>query len=84
MMGLLLKSKNLGEQVERERIENLFQKRGLEPERLELRGHSPSMEEHLAAYNDVDIALDTFPYPGCTTTAEAQWLGVTGLHVAGN
>ena len=40
---------------------------GLAPERLELRGHSPSVEEHLAAYNDVDIALDTFPYTGCTT-----------------
>ena len=37
---------------------------GLDPERLELRGHSPSLEEHLSAYNDVDIALDTFPYTG--------------------
>ena len=60
---LLLKSKNLGEQVERERIEKLFQEMGLAPERLELRGHSRSVEEHLTAYNDVDIALDTFLTP---------------------
>ena len=61
----------------------LFQEMGLAPERLELRGHSPSVEEHLAAYNDVDIALDTFPYTGCTTTADALWMGVPVLTVAG-
>ena len=81
---LLLKSKNLGEQVERERVENLFQEMGLSSERLELRGHSPSLEEHLAAYNDVDVALDTFPYTGCTTTADALWMGVPVLSVAGD
>ena len=80
---LLLKSKNLGEQVECERVRNLFQDLGLTPERLEMRGHSPSVEEHLAAYSDVDIALDTFPYTGCTTTADALWMGVPVLTVAG-
>ena len=80
---LLLKSKNLGEQVERQRVETLFQEMGLEPERIELRGHSPSLEEHLAAYNDIDIALDTFPYTGCTTTADALWMGVPVLTVSG-
>ena len=80
---LLLKSKNLGEQVERQRIETLFQEMGLAPERLELRGHSPSLEDHFAAYGDVDIALDTFPYTGCTTTADALWMGVPVLTVAG-
>ena len=80
---LLLKSKNLGEEVERQRVTKLFQELGLAPERLELRGHSPSVEEHLAAYNDVDIALDTFPYTGCTTTADALWMGVPVLTVAG-
>ena len=64
---LILKSKNLGEQVESERVATLFRELGLGAERLELRGHSPSLEEHLAAYNDIDIALDTFPYTGCTT-----------------
>ena len=47
---------------------------GLAPERLELRGHSPTVEEHLVV-NDVDIALDTF-HTGCTTTADALWMGV--------
>ena len=81
---LLLKSKNLGEEVEQSRVKSLFEQMGLAPERLELRGHSPSLEEHLAAYNDVDIALDTFPYTGCTTTADALWMGVPVLTVAGD
>ena len=81
---LLLKSKNLGEEVECQRIKNLFEGMGLSLDRLELRGHSPSVEEHLAAYNDVDIALDTFPYTGCTTTADALWMGVPVLTVAGD
>ena len=80
---LLLKSKNLGEEVERQRVATLFEAMGLAAERLELRGHSPSLEEHLAAYNDVDIATDTFPYTGCTTTADALWMGVPVLTVAG-
>ena len=80
---LVLKSKNLGEQVERQRVTSLFKEMGLSTERLELRGHSPSLEQHLDAYNDVDIALDTYPYTGCTTTADALWMGVPVLTVAG-
>ena len=58
---LVLKSKNLGEEVERERVTTLFKNLGLEEERLELRGHSPSVEDHLAAYNDIDIAPEHIP-----------------------
>ncbi|MEB3235129.1 MAG: tetratricopeptide repeat protein [Cyanobacteriota bacterium] len=81
---LLLKSKNLGEEVEQQRVRELFAALGLAPERLDLRGHSPTIEAHLASYADVDIALDTFPYTGCTTTADALWMGVPVLTVAGS
>ena len=81
---LLLKSRNLGEASEQERVRALFAGLGLAPERLTLQGHSPTVEQHLAAYSQLDIALDTFPYTGCTTSADALWMGVPVLTVAGS
>ena len=57
-----------------------FKKLDLPVERIELRGFSAG---YLSEYNDVDIALDTFPYVGGLTTIEAMLMGVPVVSMHG-
>jgi protein O-GlcNAc transferase len=58
-----------------------LQLHGLAPERVELVGNM-KYEDYLQSYSEVDLLLDTFPYPGGTTSAEAIWMGVPTLTLA--
>lgn len=81
---LLLKSKQLGDAAICEQIRRRFAAHGIAPQQLLLGGALSSREDHLAAYNKVDIAFDTFPYPGVTTSVEALWMGVPVLSLKGD
>lgn len=41
------------------------------------------MPDYLQLHNQVDILLDTFPYPGATTSCHAMWMGVPTITMAG-
>jgi protein O-GlcNAc transferase len=55
---------------------------GLDPVRVDLRGFAP-YAELMRAYQDVDIALDPFPFSGCATSCDALWMGVPVVTLAG-
>jgi len=57
---------------------------GLDPDRLVMLGRTERIEDHLGTYSQVDVALDTFPYHGTTTTCEALWMGVPVITLAGD
>lgn len=56
---------------------------GIDPSRVDLLPPTTSSREHLDAYARVDIALDTFPYTGTTTTCEALHMGVPVVSLVG-
>jgi protein O-GlcNAc transferase len=80
---LLLKSNGLSDPDTRELVVHSFAAAGVGRERLELDGQARSVADHLALYHGVDIALDTHPYNGATTTCEALWMGVPVVTLAG-
>lgn len=81
---LWLKSKPLRTPYLAERVRNAFERAGIDPGRVEMSGWKSGLAEHLAAYGKVDIALDTYPYNGTTTTCEALWMGVPVVTMAGD
>lgn len=60
-----------------------FVARGIAAERIEVLARIEDKAGHLAVYGGVDIALDTFPYNGTTTTCEALWMGVPVVTLRG-
>ena len=65
-----------------DRIRDAFTACGIAPERIDIRPRV-SHESFLALHREVDIALDTFPYHGTTTTCFSLWMGVPVVALAG-
>lgn len=78
---LLLKSKH---QRAKGRLAAGFEKHGIDPTRVEVLAPVGSSNDHMALYNEVDVALDPFPYNGTTTTYEALSMGVPVVALRGD
>lgn len=71
---LILKSASLGDKKTQERIWAQFKESGVPADRVEMIGKLSS-EKHMRMYDEIDIALDPFPYNGTTTSCEALFMG---------
>jgi predicted O-linked N-acetylglucosamine transferase (SPINDLY family) len=80
---LLIKAKALDCPGVNQRVRQAIESSGLTSAQLTLQGWRNSHEDHLASYRQIDIALDTLPYHGTTTTCEALWMGVPVITLAG-
>jgi predicted O-linked N-acetylglucosamine transferase (SPINDLY family) len=81
---LLLKARGLRDDRIQERILSRFAAQGLDAKsRVEMLGHERSGLDHMRLYHRVDLALDTFPYNGTTTTLEALWMGTPVVTLLG-
>lgn len=54
---------------------------GIPLARVQMEGYS---EDYLSAYDGIDIALDTYPYPGGGTSCDALYMGVPVISLRGN
>ncbi len=79
---LLLKFRAGDDQQVRERYFRRFERLGIPRDRVHIYGFKPAVE-HLQLYGEVDIALDTYPYNGTTTTCDALWMGVPVISLVG-
>jgi predicted O-linked N-acetylglucosamine transferase (SPINDLY family) len=72
---LILKWRTFNDPVFKEQVLEQFTGRGIDASRIELRGPSFHMRM-LVEYEDIDIALDPFPFSGGATSCEALYMGV--------
>ena len=81
---LLLKGRGAELPSLRERILEGFEVAGVPSRRIEFLEWKAESGSHLALYDEVDLALDPFPWNGVTTTLEALWMGVPVLALEGS
>jgi predicted O-linked N-acetylglucosamine transferase (SPINDLY family) len=79
---LLMKFHGLEHGAVQERIRTVIAEYGVDGARIEFMGGSTAVE-HLAAYEQVDLALDPFPHGGGVTALDGLWMGVPMVTLAG-
>jgi protein O-GlcNAc transferase len=80
---LVLANRDLKSLCNREYLHDQFRERGISEDRI-LTLPPAKNYDFLKYYDQIDLALDTFPYNGGTTTMEALWQGVPVLTFSGD
>ena len=78
-----LKYKNYYDYELKKRWLKKFKNHGISPDRVILLAHNSTDPDHLAFYNQIDIALDPFPFNGATSTFESLLMGVPVISLNG-
>ncbi len=81
---LLIKTFGLQEPVLRASLLEQLERAGAKSDRVSIAAPTRSHRDHMEAYGEADVALDTFPYNGTTTTLDALWMGVPVITLAGD
>jgi len=80
---LLLEDRGNAEMESHNRIRTGLAVHGIAPERVEFLAYEPGHGHHMRMYHQLDIALDTVPFNGGTTSFDALWMGVPTVTVEG-
>jgi len=81
---LLLKGRGYSDPRVQEDFRQRFVDRGCDGDRIRFRPRMHNISDHFDTYNAIDIALDTFPFNGATTTCEALLMGVPLITLKGS
>jgi len=81
---LVIKHRYLNDPKLRQITLSRFAENGLPAERITIFDFNFENKDHFEQYNKIDIALDSFPYNGTTTTCEALFMGVPVITILGD
>jgi len=74
---------SVSDQALRNSLLTQFAENGIAASRITFQPWMP-MHDYLALHNQIDLALDPFPYNGGTTSYHSLWMGVPFVTLAGN
>jgi len=80
---IMIKASSKDSEIAQKKIIEKFEKHNVDKKRIIFKEFQINRIDHLKMYNNVDICLDTFPYPGVTTSFESVWMGVPVLAMKG-
>jgi len=80
---IVIKAQSQDSEIAHKKIIDKFKINNISADRIIFEKHQKKRIDHLKMYELIDISLDTFPYPGVTTSFESIWMGVPVLTMKG-